>query len=62
MIAFYSNVSRGEDLFGYPIRKADMENIIVEHMDTTEGQEKVHPEYFENRKALKQTKYEPKHA
>ena len=35
-----------------------MENVIVEHMDTTEGQIKTHPEYEENRKELKTKRYE----
>jgi len=33
------------------------ENIIVEHMDTTWGQEKKYPDYFKKREYLKTTKY-----
>lgn len=36
-----------------------MENIIVEHADTTSFQEKKYPEYEANKKILKTTKYQP---
>lgn len=38
-----------------------MENIIVEHTDSTIGQIKKYPDYFKEQKELKQMKYEPKH-
>jgi glycosyltransferase involved in cell wall biosynthesis len=37
---------------------AYMENVIVEHMDSTEGQLKAHPEYEEERKIRRTKKYE----
>jgi len=37
---------------------AYMENVIVEHMDSSWGQEKKYPEYTARRKDLKLTKYE----
>jgi glycosyltransferase involved in cell wall biosynthesis len=37
-----------------------MENLIVEHMRTTAGQEKDYPLYFEQRKSLKTTRYAKK--
>ena len=38
-----------------------LENIIVEHMDTTSGQEEKFPEYLKKRKELKTIRYEPEH-
>lgn len=37
-----------------------MENVIVEHMDTTVGQEKQYPDYFKEQTKRKQTKHVPK--
>ena len=35
-----------------------MENMIVEHIDTTTGQKEKYPGYFEKQKELKLTRYE----
>lgn len=37
---------------------AYMENIIVEHIDTTSGQEEQYPEYFKEKVSLKTMRYE----
>jgi len=41
---------------GYPM--IYLENVRIEHMDSTAGQEKKYPEYFERRKKEKITKHE----
>ena len=38
-----------------------LEDIIVEHMDTTSGQINKYPDYDANKKTLKTIKHEPKH-